>query len=118
MFKDTEQPGTLAARKDTDDVPEEVKSSLLTEVIEKQQQHSRFRMQQQVGKVHKVLVEGPSKRSDEDYCGRNDQNAMVVFHREEGVQPGDYVNVLAERCTNATLKIGRASCRERVCQYV
>src|SRR3546814_828625 len=103
MFKYSERPGTLAARNYTADVTEEVKSSRLTEVIEKQQQHSRFRMQQQVGKVHKVLVEGPSKRSDEDYCGRNDQNAMVVFPREEGVQPGDYVNVLAERCTNATL---------------
>ncbi|QEC51316.1 tRNA-2-methylthio-N6-dimethylallyladenosine synthase [Anseongella ginsenosidimutans] len=103
MFKYSERPGTLAARKYEDNVPEEVKSRRLKEVIEKQQQHSRLRMEQQLGKVQKVLVEGPSKKSDQDLCGRNDQNAMVVFPREEGIRPGDYVHVLAERCTNATL---------------
>lgn len=103
MFKYSERPGTLAARKYEDDVPEEVKSRRLKEVIEKQQKHSGVRMQQQVGKMQKVLVEGRSKKSEEDLCGRNDQNAMVVFPRKEGIKPGDYVHVLVERCTNATL---------------
>lgn len=103
MFKYSERPGTLAARKYKDDIEEEIKARRLKEVIEKQQEHSRYRMERQVGKVHKVLVEGFSKRSDLDYCGRNDQNAMVVFPRKNGIKPGDYVNVLAERCTNATL---------------
>lgn len=106
MFKYSERPGTLAARKYQDDVPEEVKSRRLKEVIDKQQLHSLYRMEQHVGKVHQVLVEGPSRKSDQDLCGRNDQNAMVVFPREEGIRPGDYVSVLVERCTNATL-IGR-----------
>lgn len=103
MFKYSERPGTLAARKYKDDVPEEIKSRRLTEVIEKQQLHSRYRMEQYVGKVHKVLVEGPSRKSDQDLCGRNDQNAMVVFPREAGIQPGNYVYVKVDRCTNATL---------------
>lgn len=103
MFMYSERPGTLAARKYADDVPAEVKSRRLKEVIDRQLQHSRSRLEQQVGKVQRVLVEGPSRKSEEDYCGRNDQNAMVVFPRREGVAPGDYVDVLAERCTNATL---------------
>lgn len=106
MFAYSERPGTLAAKRYEDDVPEEVKKRRLTAVVNKQQEHSLYRLQHFVGKVHKVLIEGFSKRSDEDYCGRNDQNTMVVFPVDSRFKPGQYVDVLAERCTSATL-IGR-----------
>lgn len=103
MFAYSERPGTLAAKRYADDIPEEIKKRRLTEVVEKQRAHSLFRLQQQVGKIHKVLIEGFSKRSDKDYCGRNDQNAMVVFPVDARYKVGDYVNVMAETCTSATL---------------
>ncbi|SFS61399.1 tRNA (N6-isopentenyl adenosine(37)-C2)-methylthiotransferase MiaB [Sphingobacterium wenxiniae] len=103
MFAYSERPGTLAAKRYADDVPEEVKKRRLTEIVNKQQEHSLYRAQNFIGKVQKVLIEGFSKRSDEDYCGRNDQNTMVVFPVDTRFKPGQYVNVLAERCTSATL---------------
>ena len=103
MFAYSERPGTLAAKRFEDDIPEEVKKRRLTEVVDKQQIHSLERMSQYVGKVHKVLIEGFSKRSDQDYCGRNDQNAMLVFPVDPRYKVGDYVNVLGESCTSATL---------------
>lgn len=106
MFAYSERPGTLAAKRYEDDVPEEVKKRRLTEVVDKQREHSLYRVENFVGKVHKVLIEGFSKRSDEDYCGRNDQNTMVVFPVDPRYKVGDYVNVLGESCTSATL-IGR-----------
>ena len=106
MFAYSERPGTLAAKRYEDDVPEDVKKRRLTQVVNKQQEHSLYRLQNFVGHVQKVLIEGFSKRSDQDYCGRNDQNTMVVFPVDERYSPGEYVYVLAERCTSATL-IGR-----------
>lgn len=103
MFAYSERPGTLAAKRYEDDIPEEVKKRRLTEVVNLQREHSLFRLQHFVGKVHKVLIEGFSKRSDQDYCGRNDQNTMVVFPVDERYQVGDYVHVLGESCTSATL---------------
>lgn len=103
MFAYSERPGTLAAKRYTDDIPEEIKKRRLTEVVSKQREHSLLRLQEQVGKVHKVLIEGFSKRSDKDYCGRNDRNAMVVFPASEHYKVGDYVHVLGESCTSATL---------------
>ena len=103
MFFYSERPGTLAAKRYEDDIPEEVKKRRLTEVVNKQQVHSLERIQQYVGKVHKVLIEGFSKRSDKDFCGRNDQNTMVVFPIDARYKVGDYVNVLGESCTSATL---------------
>src|SRR5690606_12011208 len=103
MFAYSERPGTLAAKCYEDDIPEDVKKRRLTEVVNKQQEHSLYRLQGYVGKVHPVLIEGFSKRSDQDYCGRNDQNTMVVFPVDERFKPGQYVHVLAERCTSATL---------------
>lgn len=103
MFMYSERPGTLAAKKYPDDIPDAVKSSRLKEVVAKQQQHSYIRLQAQLGKVQKVLIEGFSKKSDKDYCGRSDQNAMVVFPVNEKYKPGQYVNVLVERTTTATL---------------
>lgn len=106
MFAYSERPGTLAAKRYEDDVPEEVKKRRLTEVVGKQREHSLLRLEQYIGKTHKVLIEGLSKRSDSDYCGRNDQNAMVVFPVDGRYKVGDYVTVSGERCTSATL-IGR-----------
>lgn len=106
MFMYSERPGTLAAKRYADDIPDEVKRSRLKEIVARQQQHSYMRLQTQLGKVQKVLIEGFSKKSDKDYCGRSDQNAMVVFPVNENHKPGQYVNVLVERTTTATL-IGR-----------
>jgi len=103
MFAYSERPGTLAAKRYADDIPEDVKKRRLTEVVDKQQEHSLLRLSNFVGKVHKVLIEGFSKRSDQDYCGRNDQNSMVVFPVDARYLPGQYVHVLVERCTSATL---------------
>ncbi|HJP63189.1 MAG TPA: tRNA (N6-isopentenyl adenosine(37)-C2)-methylthiotransferase MiaB [Mucilaginibacter sp.] len=103
MFMYSERPGTLAAKRYTDDIPDAVKSARLKEVVAKQQQHSYARLQAQLGKIQRVLIEGFSKKSDKDYCGRSDQNAMVVFPVNENYRPGQYVNVLVERTTTATL---------------
>ena len=105
-FSYSERPGTLAARKLEDDVPAEVKKRRLAEILVKQQEWSLRRLEENVGKTVRILVEGLSKKSDKDYCGRNDQNAMVVFPATENIKPGQYVNVLIERCTSATL-LGR-----------
>lgn len=102
MFKYSERPGTLAARKFEDDVPEEVKGRRLQEIIALQAEHSLASNQADIGKVFEVLVEGPSRKSDEEYCGRNSQNKMIVFPRQ-GVKAGDYVKVFVERCSQATL---------------
>jgi tRNA-2-methylthio-N6-dimethylallyladenosine synthase len=103
MFMYSERPGTLAAKRYADDIPEPVKAARLTEIVALQQQHSHIRLQAQIGKVQKVLIEGFSKKSKNDYAGRSDQNAMVVFPVDERYKPGMYVNVMAERCTTATL---------------
>ena len=102
-FSYSERPGTLAARKLPDDVPEEVKKRRLTEILLRQQESSFKRLQENVGKTIRILVEGTSKKSDTDYCGRNDQNAMIVFPASADIKPGQYVNVYIERCTSATL---------------
>ncbi|MEO6851661.1 MAG: radical SAM protein, partial [Mucilaginibacter sp.] len=103
MFMYSERPGTLAAKRYADDIPDQVKRNRLKEIVAKQQEHSFIRLQTQLGKVQKVLIEGFSKKSDQDYCGRSDQNAMVVFPVTENYKPGQYVNVLVERTTTATL---------------
>ncbi|MFT4031393.1 MAG: tRNA (N6-isopentenyl adenosine(37)-C2)-methylthiotransferase MiaB [Siphonobacter sp.] len=102
MFAYSERPGTPAAKKLVDDIPEEVKKRRLNEIIALQQQHSLERNQQAIGKVHKVLVEGPSKRSAEHLQGRNDQNKVVVFPKHS-YSKGQYVKVLVTDCTAATL---------------
>jgi tRNA-2-methylthio-N6-dimethylallyladenosine synthase len=105
-FSYSERPGTMAARKLEDDIPDEVKKRRLKEILLKQQETSYIRLQESVGKKVRILVEGFSKKSDKDLCGRNDQNAMIVFPAVENVTPGQYVNVIIERCTTATL-LGR-----------
>lgn len=105
-FSYSERPGTLAARKYADDIPEDVKARRLAEIFKKQQEDSLACLEEFVGKTVKVLIEGFSKKSDKEFRGRNDENAMVVFPVVENVKPGDYANVYVERCTSATL-IGR-----------
>ncbi len=102
MFAYNERPGTRAARKYTDDVPPETKSRRLGEIISLQNKLSARSKRQDVGKVVEVLAEGFSKRSSEYLSGRTSQNKVVVFPGE-GIRKGDYVSVLVERCTPATL---------------
>ena len=106
MFMYSERPGTLAAKRYPDDIQDEVKRNRLKEIVAKQQEHSHQRLLAKVGTVQKVLIEGFSKKSENDYCGRSDHNAMVVFPVSEDYKPGSYVNVYIDRCTTATL-IGR-----------
>lgn len=102
MFAYSERPGTLAARRYQDDVPEDVKKRRLAEVVALHRQHSLEGMRKEVGKTCKVLVEGVSKRSDAHYFGRNDQNKVVVFPKEN-FRKGDYVMVKIDDCTAGTL---------------
>lgn len=102
MFFYSERPGTLAARKYPDDVPEDVKKRRLNEIIALQNIHSANRYKQDIGKTFKVLVEKTSRRSAEDMCGRTDQNKMVVFPKENAAA-GDYVFVKITDATSATL---------------
>ncbi|SFS70701.1 tRNA-i(6)A37 thiotransferase enzyme MiaB [Mucilaginibacter polytrichastri] len=103
MFMYSERPGTLAAKRYADDIPEDVKARRLNEVIAKQREHAHLRLLNKIGTIQKVLIEGYSKKSANDYCGRSDENSMVIFPVDERYKPGQYVNVLAERCTTATL---------------
>ena len=106
MFMYSERPGTYAAKKYKDDIPLAIKKRRLQEIIDKQKNLSLKRNKLNIDKVHKVLVEGTSKRSDEQLQGRNSANKVIVFPRKS-YQPGDYVNVLVTDCTSATL-IGKA----------
>lgn len=102
MFKYSERPNTIAAKKLDDDVPEETKSSRLEEIISLQQRLSLRSNKHDTGKTFEVLVEGVSKRSEEKIYGRNSQNKVIVFKRE-GYVPGNFVNVKVTSCTAATL---------------
>jgi tRNA-2-methylthio-N6-dimethylallyladenosine synthase len=102
MFKYSERPGTKAARKLKDDVPEEIKTRRLNEIISLQNRLSAHSKRNDVSKTFEVLTEGLSKRSAEHLSGRTSQNKVVVFPKEN-IKKGDYVNVLIERSTSATL---------------
>lgn len=102
MFFYSERPGTLAAKKFPDDIPAEVKTRRLQEVIEKQTRHSAIGNQKEHGKVFKVLIEGNSRRSDEFLQGRTSSNKVAVFPKGNA-KKGDYVNVLIHDSTGATL---------------
>ncbi|MEO1054666.1 MAG: tRNA (N6-isopentenyl adenosine(37)-C2)-methylthiotransferase MiaB [Bacteroidota bacterium] len=102
MFYYSERPGTLAERKYEDDIPLEVKKRRLNEIIEKQRHLSLERNKLDIGKTHKVLIEGVSKRSDDHLQGRNSANKVVIFPRKDK-QKGQYVNVHVDDCTAATL---------------
>ncbi len=102
MFKYSERPNTYAARKLKDDVPEEVKSRRLEEIIQLQNRLSLESNEKDVGKTFEVLVEGVSKKSPERLFGRNSQNKVIVFDRKNH-KIGDYVQVKVTACTSATL---------------
>ncbi|RIJ41593.1 tRNA (N6-isopentenyl adenosine(37)-C2)-methylthiotransferase MiaB [Pontibacter oryzae] len=102
MFFYSERPGTLAARKLEDDIPLEVKKRRLAEIIEKQRETSLNRNKRDIGRVHRVLVENFSKKSDQQLSGRNDQNKVVIFDKKH-YKKGDYVNVFVHDCSVGTL---------------
>ena len=103
MFAYSERERTLAYRKFEDDVPEEVKKRRLSEIINQQMEIQKERNIDEIGKRHLVLVEGTSKRSEEQMSGRTDTNKMVVFDRED-FQKGDYVEVEITGSSSATLQ--------------
>lgn len=102
MYKYSERPKTLAERKYSDDVPEDVKGRRLAEIIKIQREKSHLRNKEVIGNTYEVLVESVSKKSDLDYSGRTTQNTMVIFPKEDA-ELGTYVNVKILDCTSATL---------------
>jgi tRNA-2-methylthio-N6-dimethylallyladenosine synthase len=103
MFMYSERPDTYAARKYTDDVPENVKKRRLSEIIHLQGRISGENNRADIGTEHVVLVEGTSRRSEAQLRGRTDTNKMVIFDKQEGMAKGDYVRVRIDDCTSATL---------------
>jgi tRNA-2-methylthio-N6-dimethylallyladenosine synthase len=103
MFSYSERPNTQAQRKFEDDIPADIKKRRLQEIIALQMKHSLLRNNGHLGKTHKVLVEGVSKKSKEELYGRNSQNTVIVFPKEN-YKTGDYVLVEVDSCTSATLK--------------
>lgn len=103
MYTYSERPGTLAAKRFEDDIPEEVKTRRFNEILAKQQECSFKRLQQHIGKTHRVLIDGFSKKSNQDFSGKSEHNITIVFPADTKYRAGDYVNVLVERCTPATL---------------
>lgn len=102
MYMYSERPKTLAERKFKDDVPEDVKRARLTEIINLQQEHSLKAHKKLIGTVQDVLIEGLSRRSDQDQVGRNSGNVKVVFPKT-AIEIGNYVKVKITDCTSATL---------------
>ncbi len=102
MYSYSERPGTMAARKLEDDVPEATKKRRLAEIIAVQREAGHFRTKQHVGKIEEVLIEGTSKKSENDWMGRNPYNAVVIFPKGN-YKVGDFVNVKITDCTSATL---------------
>ncbi|MDA0913151.1 MAG: tRNA (N6-isopentenyl adenosine(37)-C2)-methylthiotransferase MiaB [Bacteroidetes bacterium] len=102
MFQYSERPRTLAQRKYENDVPDNVKSRRLQEIIALQQLHGANRTKEMVGRTYRVLVEGTSKKSADQYFGRTTHNTVIVFPKEDAKQ-GTYVNVYVHDCTKVTL---------------
>jgi len=102
MFKYSERPGTLAAKKLNDNVDENIKSRRLSEIVELQQKHSLFRNKQKINQLVEILIEKESKKSVNHWAGRNQQNSVVIIPKEE-YSIGDFVNVKINDCTSATL---------------
>lgn len=104
MFIYSERPGTLAERRYEDDIPEQVKKRRLQEIVELQNRLSLVSNKKDIGKTFNVLIEGDSKRSDKDWMGRNSQNKVIVFPKENHeLRRGDYAQVKVDNCTQATL---------------
>lgn len=104
MFFYSERPGTLAQRRYQDDVPEAVKKRRLQEIVDLQNRLSRESNDKDMGKTFEVLIEGNSKKSEQDWMGRTSHNKVIVFSkRDSSSKKGDYVNVKVTDCTKATL---------------
>jgi tRNA-2-methylthio-N6-dimethylallyladenosine synthase len=103
MFAYSERPGTLAAKKLKDDIPEEIKKQRLSEIIRLQRQLSYMHNLKDVGQTYKVLIEGNSKKSEDEFKGRNSQNKMIIFPKNNMLKAGDYVNVKIISASSATL---------------
>lgn len=106
MFFYSERPGTLAARRYQDDVPETIKKRRLQEIVEKQNQLSLQSNQRDLGKVFTVLIEGDSKKNNQEWKGRSSQNKVIVFPKSTtlSINKGSYVQVRVTECTQATLR--------------
>ncbi|UJP63569.1 tRNA (N6-isopentenyl adenosine(37)-C2)-methylthiotransferase MiaB [Mongoliitalea daihaiensis] len=103
MFYYSERPGTLAAKKYADDIPLEIKKRRLAEIIEKQAQLSLERNKLDLGKVYEILIEGTSKRSEDQLKGKNSANKVVIIPNDGTLKKGDYVHVRIKDCSAATL---------------
>ena len=103
MFSYSERPGTLAARKIKDDIPEEIKKRRLQEIISLQLKHSKYRTERFINKTVCVLIEKESKKSNVEWSGRTTQNTVAVFPKEN-YKIGDFVDVKIHNVTSATLK--------------
>ena len=104
MFFYSERPGTLAARRYTDDIPEQTKKRRLDEIVKTQNRLSLESNKRDIGKTFKVLIEGDSKKNSSDWMGRNSQNKVLVFPKQDAAhKKGDYVSVRVHECTGATL---------------
>ena len=102
MFKYSERPGTLAYKKHKDNIPEQIKKRRLQEIVDLQQKHSLYRTSSYIGEKVRVLIEKESKKSANQWSGRNEQNTVVVFDKEK-FKIGDFVDVTITNCTSATL---------------
>ena len=102
MYFYSERPGTLAARRFKDDIPEDVKKRRLQEMVDLHRLQSLESMQKDVGKTFKVLIEGTSKKNEEELIGRTDHNKVVIFPKNNH-KKGEYVMVKIDRCTAGTL---------------
>lgn len=103
MYTYSERPGTLAAKRFEDDIPQDIKTRRFNEILVKQQEGSHKRLLNHIGNTYRVLIDGHSKKSDLDFSGKTEYNITVVFPVTGQHKPGDYVNVLIDRCTPATL---------------
>jgi tRNA-2-methylthio-N6-dimethylallyladenosine synthase len=102
MYMYSERPGTPAAKKFTDDIPEDLKKRRLQDIIRVQNEVSKTKNNNRIGQVYSVLIEGDSKKSPNDWVGRSDENVVVVFPKEQ-FEKGMYVDVQIERATTTTL---------------
>ncbi len=103
MFIYSERPGTPAAKKFEDDIPEDVKKRRLNEIVRLQNHISLEHNKKEIGKTFKVLIEGDSKKSDKEFKARNSQNKMLVFPKRDDLKAGDYCYVTVKDATSATL---------------
>ena len=103
MYFYSERPGTLAARRFQDDVPEEVKKRRLSEIVDLQNKLSKISNHKDIGRTVNVLIEGDSKKSNRDWMGRSSENKVLVFPKNNRAVPGDYVTVTVTGSTGGTL---------------